>query len=102
MEHVISDECLRSIMRKCHEAGASGRDCYTARAPDGPEIVRCRDCESAFETELEPSLLNCTYFSQWDYYNDEPGYWLVQPDGFCSWGQKAERCMSDGKVPGLR
>ena len=59
------------------------------------EIVRCRDCAHAIRLEGEPAearpgMLNCVYFSQWDYYDDEPGVWLVEPDGFCAWGRRKE------------
>ena len=55
------------------------------------EIVRCRDCEFAFEFEGGegwPGKLDCTHFSPWDYYEDKPGHWPVEPDGFCSWGER--------------
>ena len=56
------------------------------------EVVRCRDCAHAIRLEGEPAearpgMLNCVYFAQWDYYDDEPGMWLVEPDGFCAWGR---------------
>ena len=54
------------------------------------EIVRCRDCEFAFEFEDGegwPGKLDCARFSPWDYYEDKPGHWPVEPDGFCAWGE---------------
>ena len=50
-------------------------------------VVRCRDCKHAYERGGE---LDCTHFSQWDYYNDCPGEWIVEPDGFCAWGKPRE------------
>lgn len=43
-EHIISDEALADIRATCYEAGKSGSERFTVRGPDGPEIVRCRDC----------------------------------------------------------
>ena len=56
------------------------------------EVVRCRDCKNASKLEGEwleshPGMLDCLHFAQWDYYDDEPGMWLVEPDGFCAWGR---------------
>lgn len=64
------------------------------------EVVRCRDCAHAIRLEEETvkarrGMLNCVYFAQWDYYDDEPGVWLVEPDGFCAWGKRGEEsCKS--------
>lgn len=59
------------------------------------EIVRCMDCKNASKLEDEwleskPGMLNCLRFAQWDYYDDEPGMWLVEPDGFCAWARRKE------------
>lgn len=59
------------------------------------EVVRCRDCAHAIKLEGEPAearreMLNCVYFAQWDYYDDEPGHWLVEQDGYCAWGKRKE------------
>lgn len=60
-------------------------------------IVRCRDCENASEeyivehSEMEPcpdGKLDCLHFSQWDYYDDMPGHFFVEPDGYCAWGKR--------------
>ena len=40
--------------------------------------------------ECSTAFINCVYFAQWDYYDDEPGVWLVEPDGFCAWGRRKE------------
>lgn len=81
MEHVISDECLSSIRRTCYEAGASGREVYTSRGPDGPEVVRCRDC---FFSDGGGEL--CNFFGV-----GCDGAVLVDHDGFCSWGERRDR-----------
>ena len=54
-----------------------------------PEIVRCRDCVNAYSVSGE-TMLNCLHFSQWDYRNDEPGDWMVCPEGYCAWGERRE------------
>ena len=59
------------------------------------EVVRCRDCKNAFRLDEGwaidfPCKFNCIRYSQWDYYDDEQGMWLVEPDGFCAWGRKRE------------
>lgn len=50
-------------------------------------VVRCRDCANAFASG---GLFNCMHFAQWDYYNDCPGEWTVEPDGFCAWGKERD------------
>lgn len=60
------------------------------------EIVRCRDCKNAFRLDEGwaidfPGKFNCIRYSQWDYYDDEQGMWLVEPDGFCAWGERDEK-----------
>lgn len=60
------------------------------------KLVHCRDCKNASqfmidgldgEKPCQEGMLNCNHFSEWDYYNDVPGHWLVEPDGFCAWGE---------------
>ena len=60
-----------------------------------PEVVRCRDCAHAHEFDDADEgyaeyagKLDCRHFAQWDYYDDVPGSWPVEPDGFCSWGER--------------
>ncbi len=50
-------------------------------------VVRCRDCKHAIEGR-DAGTLDCMHFAQWDYYDDEPGHWPVEPDGFCAWGEE--------------
>lgn len=52
-------------------------------------VVRCRDCKHAYEAD-DAAKLECAHFLQWDYYNDQPGHWYVEPDGFCKWGKERE------------
>lgn len=58
-------------------------------------IVRCRDCANAYPLsrrmrELYPGMLDCSRFAQWDDYNDCQGFCLVEPNGFCAWGEERE------------
>lgn len=88
MEHVISDECLSSIRRKCYEAGASGREVYTSRGPDGPEVVRCRDCihfRPDNPSTHTPSKCSGVF-----------AFVHPDPDGFCSWGRRADEDRETG------
>lgn len=77
MERVISDECLDAIRRRCYEAGRAGREVYTVRDADGPEVVRCRECVFS---EGDGDL--CVFFA--DGWNKHTAN--VDPDGFCAWG----------------
>ena len=60
-------------------------------------IVRCRDCANSFafdegsdEYSAFPGKIDCMHFAQWDYYDDAPGHWPVEPDGFCAWGVRRQ------------
>lgn len=66
-------------------------DDYSGTLERRERIVRCRDCEHATGCR-DTEMLDCAHFAQWDYYGDEPGRWLVQPDGFCAWGEERQRC----------
>lgn len=57
------------------------------RARRRERIVRCKDCEHAYEIDGTDEL-NCLYFNDWDYRNDCPDEWRVEPDGFCAWGEE--------------
>ena len=60
---------------------------YTTRAKE--PVVRCKNCKHAVEI-CGTNKLDCMHFAQWDYYCDEPGQWLVEPNGFCAWGEPEE------------
>lgn len=51
-------------------------------------IVRCRDCIHA--NPYNGEWLDCSHFSEWDYYADVPGHCPVRPDDFCSYGETEE------------
>lgn len=56
-------------------------------------IVRCRDCVHGYpfcDSSSYAGMIDCLHFAQWDYYNDEPGIWPVEPDGFCAWAKPRE------------
>ena len=64
-------------------------DEYSGTIERRERVVRCRDCRHAvggFDTDT----LNCLHFEQWDYYDDQPGDWPVEPDGFCAWGEERD------------
>ena len=62
------------------------------------EIVRCRDCRFGSEADwpegsgIPSDYLDChgELVETWDYYDDEPKYNPVKPDGFCAWGERRE------------
>lgn len=61
---------------------------YLARAG---EIVRCRDCKYADETESGSLRCNGYLVEKWDYYNDMPSDGVnVGPDGFCAWVERRD------------
>lgn len=64
-------------------------DDYSGTLERREHVVRCRDCRHAVE-HCDTEKLDCTHFSQWDYYEDEPGHWPVGPDGFCAWGEERD------------
>lgn len=44
-EYVIDEDEYRAAMSKAYEAGAAGREVYTARDYLTRELVRCKDCK---------------------------------------------------------
>lgn len=44
-EYIIAEDEYRAAMRKAYEAGATGREVYTARDYLTRELVRCKDCK---------------------------------------------------------
>lgn len=60
------------------------------RALGWEKVVRCRDCK--FASEMENGKFDCTgvLTTSWDYYDDEPQFNLVEPSGFCAWGERRE------------
>ena len=62
-------------------------DDYSGTVERRERVVRCRDCRHAIEGR-DAGTLDCMHFARWDYYDDEPGHWPVEPDGFCAWGEE--------------
>ena len=54
------------------------------------EVVRCRDCEHAFEKDNGMYSCHGNLTEPWDYYNDCPNVTLVPADGFCFCGKRRE------------
>ena len=49
-------------------------------------VVRCRDCEHAYQ---RGGGIYCSLFLRWGR-NDNPVPLPVEPDGFCAWGEPRE------------
>lgn len=62
---------------------------FPLRAP-AVEVVRCRDCAHA--TDLRDGTLDChgPLAAPWDYYADQPQVNVVEPGGFCAWGERRD------------
>ena len=60
------------------------------RALGWEEVVRCRDCKHAFEAER--GLFDCIgpLTTSWDYQHDDYKENLVDPGGFCAWGERRD------------
>ena len=54
------------------------------------EVVRCKDCEHAFEKDNGMYSCHGDLTEPWDYYNDCPNVTLVPADGFCFCGKRRE------------
>lgn len=78
---------------ECDEYRSSWGETYRWAREYKEPIVRCRDCKFSHEVEwpewmnVPSDYLDCCgeLVETWDYYNDEPNYNPVKPDGFCSW-----------------
>lgn len=52
-------------------------------------VVRCRACrygDPFCDGSSYPGKIDCLHFAQWNYYDDEPGVCVMEPDDFCSYG----------------
>lgn len=68
-----------------------GDEEYSGTCERRERVVRCRDCKHGdpfCDSSSYAGMIDCMHFSQWDYYNDKPGIWPVEPDGFCAWGER--------------
>lgn len=81
-EYVIDEDEYRAAMRKAYEAGATGREVYTARDCLTRELVRCRDCKHAEDM----TRLHGCWFCRRCCCASFP----INPDGFCAWGERRD------------
>lgn len=57
------------------------------QASTAEEVVRCRDCRHLSHFRLlTQELYSCTRNAD----GNDDGSFLVEPDGFCAWGQRRE------------
>jgi len=87
-EYIIAENEYRVAMRKAYEAGAAGREVYTARDCLTRELVRCRDCRWFYNPNIDERDLPpvCTH-----YRDSIMEVTLSQtPDGYCAWGERKE------------
>ena len=87
-EYIITYDEFRAAMRKAYEAGAAGREVYTARDYLTRQLVRCRDCRWFYNPNIDerdaPPV--CTR-----YCDSILDFALSQiPEGFCAWGERRE------------
>lgn len=100
-EYVIDKDEYRAAMRKAYEAGASGREVYTARDYLTRELVRCKDCKHYYE-HSEEDMVYCINRSIFSWAKSK--YAETEPDGYCAWRRAAMRrctraptaCLPDG------
>ena len=88
MERIISDECLKSIMLACYAAGMHRRDLCTVRGPDGPEVVRCRDCKHCDKDAWECNRICIGYWDETEE-SDVNVRYEVDQAFYCAWGERA-------------
>lgn len=87
-EYIVSDEEYRAATRTAYEAGAAGREAYSARDYLTRPIVRCRECKWFYNPNIDerdaPPV--CTHYRDSIF-----EFTLSQnPDGFCAWSEKGE------------
>ena len=69
-EYIITYDEFRATMAKAYEAGAAGREVYTARDYLTRPLVRCRDCRHNTPSACPLSMMD--------------------DDGYCSLGARKE------------
>ena len=88
-EYVITEREYRAAMRIAYEAGAAGREVYTARDYLTRPLVRCRDCKYNDFGECEHPRFHAE-FTHWDYSTTEFVPLADDPEGYCAWGERRE------------
>lgn len=43
-EYIVDDDVFWAAVHQGYRAGEEGRSLYTVRGPNGPEVIRCKDC----------------------------------------------------------
>lgn len=86
-EYIITYDEFRAAMAKAYEAGAAGREVYTARDYLTRPLVRCRDCRHYYEHSEEDMVycINRSIFS-----GAKSKYAETEPVGYCAWGERRE------------
>lgn len=77
-EYIIAENEYRVAMRKAYEAGAAGREVYTARDCLTRELVRCRDCDKRGSCIIFAALA-----IKWPCQASDGS-------GYCAWGKRRE------------
>ena len=77
---ITSDQLERLIEGIEHDTGREISR-VVARGTELPEVVRCRDCRYyvADHEPIDPG---------WPMMCDESGRDMLEPDGFCAWGER--------------
>lgn len=86
-EYIVSEDEYRAAMRKAYEAGAAGREVYTARSCLTRPLVRCRDCQYFASDECS---LVVRKFGEWFDLSVVDLDLGIDPDGYCAWGERRE------------
>lgn len=79
----MSDWCSCNPLREAQE-----------KAKKWDAIVRCGDCKYYFdrwESCMRNSYTRTFYEPDGGWGENEEGFFGVEPDGFCSWGERIER-----------
>lgn len=83
---------IREYVLPCYEeAGLLWVQGVHGKVGENQEVVRCRECEHADESEIGTLRCHGPLVNPWDYYLDEPSLGKeVEPDGYCAWGERRE------------
>lgn len=77
-EYIVTEDEYRAAMRKAYEAGASGREVYTARDYLTRPLVRCGDCDNQGSCIIFAALASIR------------PCWASNGSGYCAWGERRE------------
>lgn len=87
-EYIVTENEYAAACAAAYEAGAAGREVYTARDYLARPLMRCRDCRWFYNPNIDerdaPPV--CTR-----YCDSILDFALSQtPDGFCAWGERKD------------